>query len=152
MFGARPQDLEAFLFRAPLQNIDVDDAHAPAFHFQLRGLVEIDCVCADQGRSIIVDDEFFARAADSEARPEREARPIRCRTHNVPAGQIGAEGVANAALFFSSVGRSANIRHSTEMRIGGFNRGQRFFYNGGSFGAAGEKTNNCKSYCKVKAF
>src|SRR5205807_5297538 len=112
--------------------------------FQLGRLVKIDRVCADQRSPIIVDDEFVAGATDSEARTERETRPIRSCAHDMSAGQIFSERIMNAALFFSGVGGGAHVRHSTKMGIGGFYSGQRFLDHG-LFGATDEKTNNCNN-------
>ena len=76
MLHARAEDLETFLFRAPLQNIDVDIAHAPAFHLQPARFVKIDRIGSDQRRAVIVDDKFLARTDDPEPRSKRKARPI----------------------------------------------------------------------------
>lgn len=68
MFGARAEDLKALLLGAPLQNVDVDIAHAPAFHLELGRLVEIDRIRADERGPVIVDDVFLPRAANFKSR------------------------------------------------------------------------------------
>src|ERR1700716_2655429 len=48
MFGPRGKDLEALLVRAPLQDVDIDRANAPTFHFQATRLVKIDRIGSDK--------------------------------------------------------------------------------------------------------
>ena len=120
MLHARTEDLETSLFRAPLQNVDIDIARAPAFHLQLGRLIEVDCAGTDQGRSVIVNDIFLSRADDLEASSERETRPIGGRAHDVMSGQVLAEGVLVSAFFQARISRRANVRHAAEMRVCGF--------------------------------
>ena len=86
MFCTWAQHFETLLLGAPLQNVDVDIAHAPAFHLQLGRLVKIDRAGADQRRSIIVDNKFFFRVDDSEPGAKRKARPIGGGAHDMMAG------------------------------------------------------------------
>src|SRR5437667_3457079 len=93
MFRAWSEHLQALRFGTPLQNVDIDVANAPAFHFEPCGLVKVDGVRADQRRSIIVDDVFVLRSGNLEPRSEREARPIRCSADHVSSGEILAERI-----------------------------------------------------------
>ncbi len=61
MFCPWAQHFETLLLGAPLQNVDVDIAHTPAFHLQLGRLVKIDRAGADQRRPVIVDNKFYRR-------------------------------------------------------------------------------------------
>ena len=124
MLGTRTEDLEAFFLRAPLQNVDIDIAHAPAFHFELGRFVKVDRVRADEGRSIIVDDVLLPRTADSESRSEREPRPVRSRTHDVTSRQVRPERIFASTCFFVIVGGRADVTHAAEMRICSFDGGE----------------------------
>src|SRR6202030_4053933 len=42
MFGTRREHFQALYLRTPLQDIDIDVAHTPAFHIETARLVEID--------------------------------------------------------------------------------------------------------------
>ena len=117
MFRARAEHFEALLLRTPLQNVDIDVAHTPAFHFQLRRLVKVDCAGADQCRSVIVDNKFLCGIDDSKPGPEREARPIRSGAHEVVTREIGADGISESALFDARVGSCADIFNATKVRI-----------------------------------
>ena len=86
MFCPWAQHFETLLLGAQLQNVDVDIAHAPAFHLQLGRLVKIDRAGADQRRSISVDNKFFFRVDDSEPGAKRKARPIGGGAHDMMAG------------------------------------------------------------------
>ena len=86
MFRARAEHFEALLLRTPLQNVDVDIAHTPAFHLQFGRLVKIDRAGADQRRPVIVDNKFFFRVDDSEPGAKRKARPIGGSAHDMTAG------------------------------------------------------------------
>src|SRR5258706_10770231 len=99
MFRAGAEDLKTLLLGAPLQNVDIDVAHTPAFHFQLGRFVKIDRAGADQCRSVIVDNKFLSGIDDSKPGPEREARPIRSGAHDVATREISAEGISASALF-----------------------------------------------------
>src|SRR5205085_11143895 len=101
--------------------------------------------------SVVVDDKFFARADDPESRAEREPRPIGRGADHVAARQISAERISSSAFFNTRVSGCSHIGHASEMRISGFDCGQRFLHYG-LVGAAGQNTTKCNNYCKVKAF
>lgn len=67
MLCARTEHFQALFFRTPLQNIDIDMANAPAFHFQTSRLVKIDRFCAHQRCPVIVDNELLLRIDDSKS-------------------------------------------------------------------------------------
>src|SRR6266480_8122146 len=115
MFGAWAEHFKALLLRTPLQNVDVDIAHAPAFHLQLGRLVKIDRAGADQRRSVIVDNKFLSGTDDFKSRPEREARPIGGSAHDMMAGEISAEGISTSAFFDTRVSGRADVRHAAEV-------------------------------------
>src|SRR5215471_17763372 len=120
VFRPRCEHLEALLFGPPLQNVDIDISHSPAFHLELGRLVEIDRVRSNKRRSVVVDDEFLMCAHDSETRPKRETRPIRGRAHHVTTGQIHSERIFVSALFDARVSGRADVIHATEMRTSFF--------------------------------
>ena len=115
MFCPWAQHFKTLLLGAQLQNVDVDIAHAPAFHLQLGRLVKIDRAGADQRRPVIVDNKFFFRVDDSEPGTEREARPIGGGAHDMMAGEISAEGISTSAFFDTRVGSRADIGHAAEV-------------------------------------
>src|SRR4029077_10436197 len=119
MFRAGAEHFETLLFGTPLQNVDVDIAHTPAFHLQLRRLVKIDRAGANQRRSIIVDNKFLSGIDDAKPRPEREARPIRRGAHDVMTREISAEGISASAFFDPRVSGGADIGHATKVRVRG---------------------------------
>src|SRR5438309_253290 len=151
MFCAWAQHFETLLLRTPLQNIDVDVAHTPAFHLQLGWLVKVDRAGADQRRSIVVDNVFVFRIGDSKPRAEREARPIGGSAHDTMTGQISAEGISMSAFFDPRVSGRADIRNATKVRIRRRDSSHGFLDNR-LFCATNEDTANSKNYCKVKAF
>src|SRR5947209_18312804 len=152
MFRTWNQHLHASLFGTPLQNVDVDIANAPAFHFEFARFVKIDGVGSDQGGSVIVNDVFLARAANSKPGPDWKHRPVRGGAHDETSRQVSAESVARTAFFLLGVGGGSHIAHATQTRVGCFDSGQRFLDSGRLLSATDEKTNSCESYCKVKAF
>src|SRR5437762_8337250 len=111
MFRPWGQHLDALLIRAPVQNIDIDIAHAPALHFQSGGLVKINGAGPDQSSTVIVDHILLVCLHDFEPGSERESRPIGSgAAHNSP-GKIFADGVASsaAAPLVDTIRRRAHI-------------------------------------------
>ena len=74
MFCPWAQHFETLLLGAPLQNVDVDIAHAPAFHLRLGRLVKIDRAGADQRRSIssIINSSFVSTIRNRVPRGKRD--------------------------------------------------------------------------------
>ena len=69
--------------RTPLQDIDIDVAHTPAFHVETARLVEIDRFGSHERSAVIVNYVFFVCIGDSKPGAEREARPIGRGAHHV---------------------------------------------------------------------
>src|SRR5437762_5074320 len=90
ILSARFEHFEALLFRAPLDDVDIDMAHAPLPHRGTSCLIEIDGVRPDQRAAVIVNHKAVRRPDDLEPRPEREARPIRRGAHHVCTGETRA--------------------------------------------------------------
>jgi hypothetical protein len=124
MLRARTEHFQALFFRAPLQNIDIDMANAPAFHFQASRLVKIDRFCAHQRCPVIVDNKFLLRIDDPKSCAKRIVRPVGGSAHYVASGQIPAEGVAAAAAFRLGVCGSADMVSSANVCIGRRRRAQ----------------------------
>src|SRR6476619_7966639 len=94
MLGPGRQHFDALFIRTPLQNIDIDVTHAPAFHFQSCRLVEVNCVGADQGGAVIIDHIFLGGLHNLESSSEGKARPVGRGAANLPVGKVFANGVA----------------------------------------------------------
>ena len=109
MFATRCEDFQTLFLRAPLQNVDVYVADAPAFHLEPARLVKVDGVGSDQRSAIIVDNIFFVGIGNSESGPDREVRPIRSGTDHVPTGQMITERVVASASLAVGIGSSAHI-------------------------------------------
>ena len=73
MFAARCEDFQTFFIRAPLQDVDVHVADTPISHLRSAGFIQIDCAGPDQRVSVIVDNVFFVRFGEPEARSQRVA-------------------------------------------------------------------------------
>ena len=115
MFLARRQNLETLFVRAPLQDFDVDSAHAPTLHFEPARFAEIDRAGADQGRAVIVDQIFFLRIDNAKSRAKWKTRPIGGRASDVATGEIFADGVG-AIQILGSMSDSRNT-FSTMLRF-----------------------------------
>src|SRR4030095_7801374 len=97
MSGPWCQDFDALFIRTPLQNIDVDMAHAPAFHLQTRGFEKIDCAAADQSGAVSMDDKCFGGLHDFEPCSTGEARPSGSSAVNNAAGKTPPHSVTSSA-------------------------------------------------------
>src|ERR1043166_8682391 len=69
VFLARGEHFEALRVRTPLQNVYIDQAAAPFFHFEPRRFIKVDRAGANERGAIIVDDIFLIRI--DEAEPSR---------------------------------------------------------------------------------
>src|SRR5206468_6261997 len=114
VFAARGKHFQTLFVRAPLQNVNVHVADAPAVHIESARLVKVNGVRADQRSPVIVDHIFFAGIDKSEPRSEGIARPIRGGTQHVPAGEIFTERVLVAASSLKvCIGSSAHVWYAT---------------------------------------
>lgn len=147
MFATRAEDLQALLLRAPVQNVDIDMAHAPLAHLQPCWFVKIDGTGSHECRSVIVDDIFLFRIDNAEPCAKREARPIRRRTHHMLARQRCVECVVMTTAFHPRVGSRSYSLHPVgpDVRRRVLRDLRRLP------GATDEKTNNSNTDCKVKA-
>ena len=93
VLGAGREDLAALVEAAEGEDLDIDEAQAPAVHAILIGKIHIDRVGPDEGATVVVDDKNPVIAADTELRAERKTRPIR-RDRMIlrRVTQLGAEG------------------------------------------------------------
>src|SRR5437867_4257946 len=114
VFAARGKHFQTLFVRAPLQNVNVHVADAPAVHIESARLVKVNGVRADQRSPVIVDHIFFAGIDKSEPRSEGIARPIRGGTQHVPAGEILTERVVMAASPLKlGIGSGAHVWYAT---------------------------------------
>ena len=111
MLGPGRQHFDAFFIRTPLQNIDIDLPHAPAFHFQSCRLVKVNGAGADQSGTVIIDHIFLGRIHDLESSSEREARPVGRGAPNSTTGKTLANGVVSstATTLVDTVRRRAHV-------------------------------------------
>lgn len=72
MFRPRSKNLQTFRIRSPLEDIDIDMPNAPSFHLEPTRLMEIDGIRPDKRGTVIINNVFFLRPDDSEARAEWE--------------------------------------------------------------------------------
>jgi len=91
------QALSNFVRRAPLQNINVHVADAPAVHIEPARLVKVNRVRADQRSPVIVDHIFFAWYRQVGTAFRGDSATNQRRTQHVPAGEILTERVVMAA-------------------------------------------------------
>jgi hypothetical protein len=108
MFAARPEHLQALVFRPPFQDSDVYMADAPLSHGSTVCLVKIDRVGPNQSRSIIVDDVLLVCTGDSEMCAEWKARPIGRGAHHVEAGKPVSDSIMRSPSLAMSIGRGSH--------------------------------------------
>ena len=117
MFAARCEHFQTLFLRSPLQDVDIDVADAPAFHFQPARLVQIDCISPNKCPPLIVDNVFLVRRGDAKSRTKRITRPIGRGTQHVAAGKISADCVVGSASLAMRIGSSAHVRYVARAKI-----------------------------------
>jgi len=98
---------------APVKDLNCDAAHAPLAHKFSRGFVEIDCVAAREGKTIVVNFEELSCGPDSESSAAGPACPVGGRAVDGSVAEWGSKRgqrpVAAMITFALGVGCSANL-------------------------------------------